>query len=138
VATIDWVLLCDRAFLDRHERISVIGVATHFPVASLPLAISQTMMVARIIDARPGDELEIGVAIATPRGLWTQPGPAGCQMEQAGEYLLVTLRDVPLTEAGTYRFVLALGQQEVVVEVPVVVLSTPERIGVNRLLSPYG
>lgn len=136
MARIDWVLLCDRAFLDRLERISMIGVATHFPVASLPLTISQIMMVARI-DARPGDELEFGVAMATPRGLWTQPEPAGYQMEQAGEYLLVTLRDVPLTEAGTYRFALALGQQEVFVEAPVVVVSTPERMGVHRPLSPY-
>jgi hypothetical protein len=30
------------------------------------LAISQTTMVARIIDARPGDELEVGVAVARP------------------------------------------------------------------------
>jgi hypothetical protein len=115
----------------------MIGVATHFQVASLPLAICQIMMVARIIDARPGDEMEVGVAIATPRGLWTHPGPAGYQMEQAGEYLLVTLREVPLTEAGAHRFALALGRQEVVVEVPVVVTSAAERRGVHRLLSPY-
>jgi uncharacterized protein DUF6941 len=122
-ARIEWALLCDRAFLDRHERVSVIGVTTHFPVSSLPLVIHKIMMVAKLVDVRPGDRVEVGVAMSTPRGEWTQPMPAAFDVEQAGEYLFVTLHEVPLAEAGTHRFALGLGQQEVVVEVPVTVVS---------------
>lgn len=131
MARIDWVLLCEQAFFDQHERISVMGVATHLRVPSLPLAIGEIMMVARIIDASPGDEMKVGVAIGTPRGQWTQPKSDGFQVEQTGESLLVTLREVPLTEAGTYRFALALGEQEVEIEVPVVLVSTTERPSIH-------
>jgi hypothetical protein len=131
MAKIQWALLCDLAFLDRHQRVSVIGVATHFPVPSLPVAIHKIMMVARLIDVRPGDEIEVGVAISTPRGTWTQPKPSGFEVEQAGEYLFVTLHEVPVAEAGTHRFALALGQQEVAVEVPVTVMTMPADVCVH-------
>jgi uncharacterized protein DUF6941 len=123
--------VCDLALLDRHERVSLIGVATHFPVPSLPLAINKIMMVARLVDVRPGDEIEVGVAMSTPRGQWTQPMPSGFNVEQAGEYLFVTLHDVPLVEAGTHRFALGLGQQEVVVEIRVTVISRPADVCVH-------
>jgi hypothetical protein len=44
MARIEWALVCELAFLDRHERVSLIGVATHFPVPSLPLAINKIMV----------------------------------------------------------------------------------------------
>jgi hypothetical protein len=131
IARIEWALLCDRAFLDRHERVSVIGVATHFPVPSLPLVIHKIRMVAKVIGVRPGDTIEVGVAMSTPRGEWTQPMPSGFDVEQAGEYLFVTLHEVPLAEAGTHRFALGLGQHEVIVEIPVTVISRPTRIRVH-------
>jgi hypothetical protein len=131
IARIEWALLCDRAFLDRQERVSVIGVATHFPVPSLPLVIHRIMMVAKLIGVRPGDKMEVGVAMSTPRGGWTQPMPSGFDVEQAGEYLFVTLHEVPLAEAGTPRFALGLGHHEVVVEIPVTVISRPAGVCVH-------
>jgi hypothetical protein len=131
MARIDWMLLCETAFLDRQDRVSLIGVATEFPVPSLPLVIKQMMMVARVVDARPGDEMRVGVAIGTPSGQWTQPRDDGFAVEQAGEYLLITLRDVPLLEAGLYQFALALGQQELVTEIPVVLPAAPQQFGVH-------
>jgi hypothetical protein len=132
VARIEWALVCDRAFLDRHARVSLIGVATHFPVPSLPRVIHKIMMVAKLIDFRPGVKVEVGVAMSNPRGAWTQPMPSGFDVEHAGEYLFVTLHEVPLAEAGTHRFALGLGQQEVVVEIPVTVISGPAGAGVHR------
>lgn len=52
-------------------------------------------------------------------------------MEQAGEYLLITLSDVPLLEAGLYQFALTLGQQEIVTEIPVVLPAAPQQFGVH-------
>jgi hypothetical protein len=132
MARIDWALLCSRAFLDRHERLCMIGVATRFRVPSPPIAIDEVVLVARIVEVRPGDEVEVGIAISTPCGLWTRPSePDGFQLEQAGEYLFLTLREVPLVEAGTYRFALALGQQEFVLDVPVTVATSTVGSGVH-------
>jgi len=131
MARIEWVVLCERAFLDGDERLSMIGVATHFHVPSLPLAINQIVMVARLVDARHGDPMEVGVAIGTPGGRWSQPTSDGFDIDQAGEYLLITLREVPFTEAGAYRFAVALGQQEVIVDVPVTLMAASARLTVH-------
>jgi hypothetical protein len=101
---IEWALLCDLAFLDRYGRVSVMGVVTHFTVPAFPVVISKIMLVAKLSDPRPGDEVEAGVAIVTPGGRWIQPVPSGFDLEQAGEYLFITLHDVPLAEAGPHRF----------------------------------
>lgn len=124
MARIEWALLCDQAFLDRYDRVSVMGVTTHFAVPSLPLAISKLMIVAKLIDVRSGEEGQVGVAIATPAGQWTQPRSSGFDVEQAGECLFVTLHEVPLAETGTHRFALGLGQQEIVIEIPVTLVSS--------------
>jgi hypothetical protein len=46
MARIDWARLCELAFLDAHGRLCLIGVTTHLPVPSLPLAVHQ-LMIAR-------------------------------------------------------------------------------------------
>ena len=54
-----------------------------------------------------------------------QPMSSGFDVEEAGEYLFVTLYEVPLAEAGTHRFALGIGQQEVALEIPVTLNSRP-------------
>ena len=61
-----------------------------------------------------------GVAVLTPTGLWAVPDePDGVHIEVAEEYVLVTIRDLPLMEEGTYRFEVHLDEQTVTVEMPV-------------------
>ncbi len=60
MARIEWMLLCETALLDRQGRVSLIGVATDFPVPSVPIVIKQLMMVARVVEARTGDEMREG------------------------------------------------------------------------------
>jgi hypothetical protein len=124
-------VLCESAFLDRRDRLTVIGIATQFPVPSLPVAINKIMLVARVMGVAPGEEMQVGVAISTPRGRWARPDASAFDVDQAGEYLLVTLRDVPLTEAGTYRFALALGSEETIVEAPVTLMAAPAQISIH-------
>jgi hypothetical protein len=50
---------------------------------------------------------------------------SGFDVEEAGEYLFVTLYEVPLAEAGTHRFALGVGQQEVALEIPVTLITRP-------------
>src|SRR5262245_53892482 len=99
MARIDWAVLCDLAFMDRHDRLCVIGVTRMFPVPRLPIALHQVMLVAHLTDIRPVDEIGIVVSVVSPRGASTRPTASeSIVIEMAGEYVLATLRDVPLAE----------------------------------------
>jgi hypothetical protein len=125
MARIDWVLVSDLAFFDRHARLCVVGIATHLVVPTLPIGIAQIMVVARVVDPLPEEDMDVGVAVLTPTGTWAVPDhPDSVQIEVAAEYVIVTIRDLPLTEEGTYRFAVYLDQQTVAVDVPVCVLPT--------------
>jgi hypothetical protein len=120
MAHIDWVLVADLAYLDQRGRLCTVGVVTKLLVPSLPIVVRQIMVVARVSDPSPGEEIDIGVAVLTPTGQWAEPDdPNSVQIEVAAEYLLVTLRDLPLTEEGSYRFAVYLDEETMTVEVPV-------------------
>src|SRR5215470_17552671 len=127
MARIDWALLCDLAFFDRHDRLCIIGTVREFPAPRLPLALSQVMLVAKLTDIRPVEELSISIRVLLPNGRWTAPAHSdGVVIEMAREYILATLRDVPICEEGVYRFQIALGGQTAVsVDVPVLTVERP-------------
>ena len=125
MASIEWARLCETAFLDRYDRLCLIGVATHFPVPSLPLAVNQLMIAAHIVDVRPDDEFDVGVSVTTPTGLCVTPDASdGFDVEIAGEYVLITLRQMPLTAEGVYRFLVSVGaERPVALDIPVLIIS---------------
>jgi hypothetical protein len=119
--------LCELAFLDNCDRLCLIGVTTRLPVPTLPLAVNQLMIAARVVDVRRGESIDLGVSIAMPNGLSTAPEqPDGIQVSIFPEYILITLRQIPLADEGIYRFTVSLGDQDpVVIEVPVLLVSRP-------------
>ena len=127
MARIEWAQLCELAFLDRCDRLCVVGVTNRFPVPSLPLAVHQVMIAARVVEAKPGEEFDVNLAVQAPNGLWTAPnGPSGYAVAIAGEYVLITLRDLPLSDEGIYRFELSLDSgHPATLEIPVFLVSTP-------------
>src|SRR5262245_32534237 len=127
MARIDWAVLCDVAFMDRHDRLCVIGVTRAFPVPRLPIALHQVMLVAHLADIQPIEDIGIVVSIVTPNGASARPTvPESIVIEMAGEYVLTTLRDVPLAEEGLYHFEIALtGQPPASVAIPVLAVDTP-------------
>ena len=85
------------------------------------------MLVARLTDIRAVEEVAVSVAIVTPSGVLTTANSSDCILvEMAQEYVLVTLRGIPLQEEGVYRFRIALGgQPPVFVDVPVLTAHMP-------------
>src|SRR5262245_55966760 len=126
MAHIDWLQLCESAFLDNCNRLCVVGFLNRFQVPALPIAVNQLMLAGRVVDLRPGEEFEIGVSITTPSGLSPSPDDPDCfEISNAGEYVLVTLRQFPLHEEGVHRFTVSLiGGNTVTVDIPVQLASS--------------
>jgi hypothetical protein len=126
MARIDWAVACDLAFFDRQDRLCIVGITNRLPVPRLPLAINQLMLVARLVDLRPVEEIEISVAVLGPSGLWTTPTNGhDMGIEMGGEYVLVTLREIPLIEEGVYGFQINLsGQEPASIEIPVLTVGS--------------
>ena len=66
------------------------------------------------------------VGMVTPGGLHTaRTGSQNVVIEMAGEYVLATLREVPLIEESTHHFQIKLrGQPIVSVEIPVIAFTS--------------
>lgn len=102
---IDWLVLCESAFLDETERLCLVGIADNFPVPRLPLALSEHVLVARLRRSLPRRPFDIGFGIRTPSGCFIAPhGSGSAELRMIGDYVLMTLRSLPFREAGTYRF----------------------------------
>jgi hypothetical protein len=126
MARIEWIQLCETAFLDNCDRLCMVGVTNRFPVPTLPIAVHQLMIAARVVDVRPGEGIDVGVSIATPSGLCPSPDDPHCiEIANAGEYVLITLRQFPLAEEGMYHFAISLGSGDpATLDIPVLLAST--------------
>ena len=116
MARIDWTVLCDTAFLDQRGRLCLIGINQRLAVPALPFKLQQVMLVARLVDIRAVDEISVSVGIVAPSGFRSaRTGSGSVVIEMAGEYILVTLREIPLLETGVHRFQIRLRGQPVAV-----------------------
>ena len=133
MAHLEWLQLCDTAFLDNRDRLCVISVINRFPVPVLPIAVHQLTLVARVVDLRPGEEIEVGLSIMTPSGLSPSPDDPQCiDIAKAGEYVLVTLRQFPLPEEGMYRFTVSLvSGNSLSLDIPVLIISRPAHLQIH-------
>src|SRR5262245_28786290 len=124
MARVDWALLCELAFLDRQDRLCVVGVTTALPVPRLPILVNQLMLVARLDGLQQAEEIQLAAADVSPSANWKTPWrDDSVTIEMAGESLHVTLRSVPLTEEGTHSFRLLIGgHAPVSVDIPVVLV----------------
>ena len=133
MARIEWVLLCDLAYLDRYGRVCTVGITTSLIVPAVPVHLREIMMVARVVDQRPGHDIDISVAVRTPSGLFATPSSSdNLHIEVANEYVLVTIRDLPLQDEGLYAFQVTLGSgSPVAVEIPVFAIPREQHAGVH-------
>ena len=122
MARIDWAVLCELAFLDQQDRLCVVGITTTLPVPRLPILVNQLMMVARLDELRAVEEIQVAAAVVSPSGVCRTPSAdAGVSIEMAREYVLVTLRSIPIREEGVHSFrMLISGQPPLSVDIPVV------------------
>jgi hypothetical protein len=126
MARVDWAVVCELAFLDRQDRLCIVGVTTTLPVPHLPIVVNQLMMVARLDGLKMIEEIQVAAAVVSPSGVWRTPSEDdGVSIEMAREYVLVTLRSIPLVEEGVHSFrMLISGQTPVSIDVPVVTVQS--------------
>ena len=110
MARIDWMVVCDMAYFDRLDRLCIVGITQKFVFPRLPVGLHQIMVVAHLVDIEPEDEISVRVSLDVPDGLsGVVPLVQGQSVQVDGEYVLATLRDVPFTQEGTYRFGVSIG-----------------------------
>jgi len=123
---VDWTILCELAFLDRHDRLCMVGSTTTLPVPQLPIVVNQLMLVARLEGLKPIEEIQVAAAVVAPSGIWKTPSvDDSVSIEMAREFVLVTLRSLPLAEEGIHSFRLLIGGlPPVSVDVPVLTVGS--------------
>jgi hypothetical protein len=133
MAKIDWAVICDAAFLDRQDRLCIIGIVRDLQARVLPLWLRQVTLVAHLTDILPLDEIDVAVGMVTPSGQHTgRPGAPNVTIEMARDYVLATMRDLALTEEGVHHFQVRLrGQPMVAIDVPVWTTMTAVSAGVQ-------
>lgn len=118
--TIAWAVLCEAISRDENNRLSLFGVASDLPVPSLPLVLTEHLIVARLSNS-DGNELDVTFGVTTPAGLWVTPiDEEAASVDVSGEYLVITLRSLPLRDEGVHRFEVGLSNGSMAsVEIPV-------------------
>lgn len=126
MARIHSAQLCELAFLDNSNRLCLIGLTTRLPVPSLPIAVWRLMIAAHVIDVCHGDELNVTVSLVTPAGVETAPRQSSIDIAVAGDYMLITLRDLPLRHEGKHQLLVAIdGGSPTALDVVVLQASRP-------------
>ena len=106
----------------------MIGVMARFPAPQLPIAMRQIMIVLRIQEVQPGEAFRVAVSMVTPAGtLLTPQDSAGFEVTVVPDYIVITLRDIPLREEGVHRFSVSVGKgNPVSIDVPVRIVGNRE------------
>lgn len=122
MARLDWAVLCDLAYLDRFDRLCIVGIARELTPPTLPSTLSRLMLVGRLTELARVERVEITVGILTPGGAYLAADSDSDQLriEMAREYVMVTFTDLPLLEAGIYSFRVQIGDRSAIsLDVPV-------------------
>src|SRR5262249_20056143 len=127
MARMDWAQLCELAFLDDCDRLCMIGIMTRFPVPSLPIAMRQMMIVARIVDVQSGESFGVGVSLTTPSGFSIAAHQTdGFEVGIAAESVSIPLRKTPFAEKGTPRPLVSIGDGDpAVLDIPARLAGNP-------------
>jgi hypothetical protein len=118
---VEWVVLCESVARDDTGRLSLIGIASDLPVPSLPLLLVDHLVVARLTRLRAGQTAHVSFGIVTPAGIGITPAADGtASLDMVGDFVIITLRSLPLREEGLHRFEVSLDNgSSATVDVPV-------------------
>lgn len=113
MAAIDWAMVCDFAYLDRDQRLCVLGVTRQIVVPTLPHVLEHAVMVAHLVDVQPVDQIELcfRLTAAAEHGIDAQAHHVA--VEVVGEYVLARVNGVTLRSEGTYLFELVINGRTV-------------------------
>lgn len=119
--SVAWVVLCEAVARDETRRLSLIGIASHLPVPSLPMVLNEHTIVARLALSGRREQIDVSFGVRTPSGSWITPAADDAMsIEVSGEYVIITLRSLPLRSEGIHSFAVCLDNgSSASVDVPV-------------------
>jgi hypothetical protein len=121
-----WALICDAAFFDITGRLCITGINCRLNFPQLPLTVRDLVIVVAFDGGAP-DRLRVRLKdlVTMPSGQQGGPNPDKMIIETSKDYLLIHLRDIPMTDEGVYRTVVSMdGEPFASVELPVLVGAT--------------
>lgn len=125
----EWAFCCEHATVDAYDRLSIVGMTKHYGIPKLGIAFHRLTIVVVLKERpRPGD-LKMGLKIVSPSGQPASPDKTeNVDFSVKLDYLVVTLKRMPLLEEGTYRISLTTnGVPLTTIDVPVFVVAPGTR-----------
>lgn len=122
MARVEWALLCDLAYFDAYKNLCVIGAQTQTPVATFSAGTHRLTIAARLAGLQPRPDVVVSMLV--PDGGPCDSTWERMDIESVGDYPLVRLAGVPMTEEGIYRFEVSLYERELTsIDIPVQVIA---------------
>ncbi len=127
MAQLDWALLCDHAYFDSSDRLCMLGVMRQLRTTGLPETMTRLVIVAKVTKLRVIEQFDVSVAILSPSGflLAADHDSDAMTIDLIQDFVIVTIRGMPITESGSYTFRLQIEEQPTWdIDLPVVDLTT--------------
>ncbi len=111
MATCDWALLCDYAFLDVSRKLCLIGIFDRIVVPAVPATQHQAALALKLV-GEPKESVRLRVEVIRPTGEVLAKIEGGGELGEAGTAEIhMGMAGLPLPDFGIYAFNLYIGDQ---------------------------
>lgn len=104
MATCDWALLCDYAFLDVNRKLCLIGIFDRIVTPAVPTAQHQAALALRLV-GEPKESVRLRLEVVRPTGEVLARMDGGGELGDAGTAEIhMGMAGLPLPDFGIYAF----------------------------------
>ena len=111
MATCDWALLCDYAFLDVNRKLCLIGIFDRVVAPAVPATQHQAALALKFV-GEPKEDVRLRVEVVRPTGEILAKLEGGGELGEGGTAEIhLGMAGVPLPEFGIYAFNRYIGER---------------------------
>ena len=111
MATCDWALLCDYAFLDVNRKLCLIGIFDRILVPAVPTTQHQAAIALKLV-GEPKEDVQLRLEVVRPTGEVLARLEGGGQLGDAGTAEIhMGMAGLPLPDFGIYAFNLYIADE---------------------------
>ena len=111
MATCDWAVLCDYAFLDVNRKLCLIGIFDRILAAAVPATQHQAALALKLV-GEPKEQVQLRLEVVRPTGEVLARVEGGGELSEAGTAELhMGMAGLPLPDFGIYAFNLYIANE---------------------------